>query len=70
MVVAVFPGVTTNIAKFIGMEGNINSIILLGFLLVFMIVFRILSIIERIEKDISTIVRKESILEALKEDKK
>lgn len=61
IIIAIFPNITTNVAKFIGMEGNINSIILLGFLLIFVIIFRLMSIIERIEKDISVLTRKEAL---------
>ncbi len=59
--VALFPGFTNLLAKLIGLEGNINAVILIGFLLVFLIIFKILSVIERIEQDISTLTRKEAI---------
>lgn len=61
IVVALFPSITDKIAQFIGMEGNINAVILIGFILVFVIIFRILSIIERIERDLSILTRKKAV---------
>lgn len=68
IVIAFFPTVTDVLANFVGLEGNINAVILVGFLLIFLIVFKILSIIERIERDISILTRKDS-LESLYKDK-
>jgi hypothetical protein len=59
--VATFPRITNSIAKFIGIEGNINAVILIGFLLVFLMIFKLLSAIERLEQDISKITRQESL---------
>ncbi len=59
--VALFPKFTNVLAHFIGLEGNINAIILIGFLLVFLMIFKILSVVERIEQEITHIVRKEAL---------
>lgn len=59
--VALFPAITDYIAHFIGLEGNINAVILLGFLMVFLMIFKILSVVERIEQDISTLTRREAL---------
>lgn len=59
--VALFPSITDYLAHLIGLEGNINAVILLGFLLVFLMVFKILSVVERIEQDISTLTRQEAL---------
>ena len=61
--VAVFPDISNRLADFLGLEGNINAVILTGFLLVFLIIFKILSVIERIEQDISKLTRKEALKE-------
>lgn len=66
--VALFPGVTFTLAKIIGIEGNINAVILTGFILVFLIIFKLLSAIERLEQNLSELVRKESLKE-LRENK-
>jgi hypothetical protein len=60
-VVATFPEVTNSIAKIIGIEGNINAVILIGFLLVFLMMFKLLSAIERLENQVTTLTRKDSL---------
>ena len=61
IVIAFFPRVTDSLAQFVGLEGNINAVILVGFLMIFLIIFRLMSIIERIEKDISVLARKDAL---------
>ena len=60
-VVAIFPNSTMIFAKLIGIEGNINAVILTGFLLVFLLIFKLLSAIEKIEQNISELTRKEAL---------
>lgn len=66
--VAVYPNSTITVAKFLGIEGNLNAVILAGFLLVFLLIFKLLSAIEKIEQNISELTRKEALshLPALK----
>ncbi len=59
--VALFPSLTNQLAQFIGIEGNINAVVLTGFLLVFLMIFKILSVVERIEQDITRLTRKEAL---------
>ena len=59
--IALFPDVTNVLAEFIGLEGNINAVILIGFLLVFLMIFKILSVVERIEQDITRLTRKQAL---------
>jgi len=59
--VAVYPNSTMYFAKLIGIEGNINAVILTGFLLVFLLIFKLLSAIEKIEQNISELTRKEAL---------
>jgi hypothetical protein len=61
--IAIFPSFTNTLASIIGLEGNINAIILTGFILIFLIIFKLLSAIERLEQNISEITRKESLKE-------
>ncbi len=68
--VAFFPGITDHLALFIGIEGNVNAVILLGFLLVFLLIFKILSIVERLEQQISTFVRHDALSDFDKDIKK
>lgn len=60
-IVAVYPNSTMIVARFIGIEDNINAAILTGFLLVFLIIFKLLSAIEKIEQNISELTRKEAL---------
>lgn len=64
--IAIFPSLTSILAKIIGLEGNINAVILAGFILIFLIIFKLLSAIERLEQDISILTRKESLKEIQK----
>lgn len=59
--VAIFPEVIGLLTKTLGIIDNINAVVLTGFLLVFLIIFKLLSAIERLERDISTLTRKESL---------
>lgn len=61
MSVALFPKITYSLARVIGIEGNINAAILTGFLLIFLIIFKVLSVIERIEYQITQLTRQEAL---------
>jgi len=61
--VAVYPDFTTLMARLIGIEDNINAVILTGFLLVFLLIFKLLSAIEKIEQNVSELTRKEALSE-------
>jgi hypothetical protein len=63
--IALFPRFTIVLARIIGLEGNINAVILTGFILIFLIIFKMLSTIEKLEQQISEIVRKESLKEII-----
>lgn len=62
-IVALFPTITKSIASFVGLEGNVNAVILTGFILIFLMIFKLLSAIERLERNISEITRKEALKE-------
>lgn len=59
--VAIYPNFTMLLAKLIGIEGNINAVILTGFLLIFLIIFKLLSAIEKIEQNVSELTRKDAL---------
>lgn len=61
IVVTLFPDVTNWFAKVIGLQGNINAVILTGFLFVFLIMFKLLSSIEKLEKQISVLTRQDAL---------
>ncbi|MBP9751321.1 MAG: DUF2304 domain-containing protein [Candidatus Moranbacteria bacterium] len=66
--IAIYPNLSNQVALFIGIEGNINAVILVGFILVFLMIFKILSAVESLEQQITSLTRKES-LDDLKENK-
>ena len=59
--IAVYPEFTSWLARAIGMIDNMNAVIMTGFLFVFLLIFKLLSAIEKIEQNISEITRKESL---------
>ena len=59
--IAIFPSFTNVLAKFVGLQGNINAVILSGFILIFLIIFKLLSAIERIEQDLSEVTRNDAL---------
>lgn len=60
-VIAVYPNVTWVIARSIGIVDNINAAIMIGFLLIFLLIFKLLSAIEKIEQNISELTRKDAL---------
>lgn len=66
-VVVAFPGISNTIARTIGIEDNINAVILTGFLLVFLMIFKLLSAIERLEQQISIVTRNQALSDIQKE---
>ena len=65
--IAVYPGFTSFLARIIGIEDNMNAVILTGFLMVFLLIFKLLSAIEKIEQNISELTRKEALKEMSKQ---
>jgi len=59
--IAVYPNSTMLVARILGVEDNINAVVLTGFLLVFLIIFKLLSAIEKIEQNISELTRREAL---------
>ena len=62
--IAVYPNFTLIIARVMGVEDNFNAVVLTGFLMVFLIMFKLLSAIEKIEQNVSELTRKEALNEA------
>jgi len=59
--VAVYPAFTMLVARIIGIQDNMNAVVLSGFLLVFLMLFKLLSAIEKIEQNVSELTRKEAL---------
>lgn len=69
--VAIFPNSTIVIAKIIGIQDNMNAVMLTGFLLIFLLIFKLLSAIEKIEQNVSELTRRDALshLPAIKPSK-
>jgi hypothetical protein len=65
LIISVFPDFAYFISEKLGMGRNLNTLIFFGFVVVFMVIFRILSIIESIERQITEIVRETAIKKEL-----
>jgi len=64
--IAIYPDFTLVIAKIMGVVDNFNAVVLMGFLMVFLMLFKLLSAIEKIEQNVSEITRKEALHAAQK----
>ena len=58
---ALFPKLSHLATKTLGFGENLNTLIFIGFIMLFIIVTKLLSIVERIERNVSEIVRKEAL---------
>lgn len=61
--IVLFPNFSNTLADIIGIQGNVNAVILTGFILVFLMIFKLLSAIERLEQQISIVTRDRAISE-------
>jgi len=59
--VSLFPQIAHHIRIFFGFGDNFNTIIFIAFVILFVLYFRLLSIVERIESNITKIIRKEAL---------
>ncbi len=59
--IVLFPNFSNVLAELIGIQGNINAVILTGFILVFLMVFKLLSAIERLEQQVTLFTRQDAL---------
>lgn len=68
--IVLFPAVTNMLASFIGIADNMNAVILTGFIFIFLMIFKLLSAIERLEQQLTSLTRNETIEEMTNPGKK
>lgn len=61
LTLSIFPDLMREMSMKFGLGENLNTIIFIGFVLVFIAIFKLLNSIERIEQTISGLVRKEAL---------
>ncbi len=69
-ITAVFPTAVINLLQIIGLKQSVNTLIFITFVSIFLFLFKLLSYIERLENNITEIVRKEALKELEKDVKK
>jgi len=56
-----FPSLAHTVTLKLGFGENLNTLIFLGFVVIFLVITKIIRVIERVERNISEIVRKEAL---------
>jgi hypothetical protein len=66
---SLFPHASRSISHFLGLGDNLNTLIFFGFVAVFSALFKLVGSVERLERNVSEIVRREALekLERLQE---
>lgn len=59
--IALFPRLTFTVAHFLGVEGNVNAVMFIAFLFVFLLIFKLMAVIERVEQQITIITRQQAL---------
>ncbi len=59
--IVLFPNFSNILADIIGIQGNINAVILTGFILVFLMIFKLLAAIERLEQQMTLLTRQKTL---------
>ena len=61
LIFSLFPNLALTLSIKLGLAENLNPLIFIGFIVTFVVIFKLLSIIEKIERNITEIVRKQAL---------
>jgi hypothetical protein len=61
LTLGLFPGASHRISQLLGFGDNLNTLIFFGFAVVFFAIFKLLNAVERLERNISEVVRREAL---------
>ncbi len=69
-IIILFPDIVYYLNKKLGTGESLNTLIFIGFILLFVIIYKLLNTIERIERNITEIIRSEALSEIKNKVKK
>ena len=60
--IAIYPDSMAHVSRILGFKENMNAVVIIGFLLIFTMIFRLLRAIERIEQNIAILSRQNDVV--------
>ncbi|MBN1618239.1 DUF2304 domain-containing protein [Candidatus Dojkabacteria bacterium] len=64
--ITIYPEITFVFSNVLGLQDNLNAVILLGFIVVFVVLFKLLNVIEAQEQTVTKLIREIALKDAKK----